>query len=308
MHRNLKAILFVLLLIALTACSANPSASQVTAAPTDTATAVVDTAATGTAAWSIQATQAQATSVQATEAQATQESQSTLDAQTSATAAAATQKAEMLSATRTAMASIKATKTAGPAATAEVQKAYFMKHVQQLKQDGVIGADSGDYYHIEGWTRSEAQINYFFPESLNYEANNFVFSTVMAWTSASMNSNWFSSGCGVLYGIRGDGNEAVLTYLGLDGFTHTLLGYKGGWPQIAFNKWGTPDLPAGMAKITIAMWDKRASIYVNEKLSSEAYVALYTPGDIGLTVVSGTNKDFGTTCVMQDINILILSD
>ncbi len=308
MHRYEKAILFVMLLIALAACNANPGASQGAAVPTDTATAAVDMAATGTAEWSAQATQAQATSFQATKAQATQDAQGTLDTQISATAAAATQKAETLNATRTAMANIKATKTAGPAATAEVQKAYFMKQIQQLKQEGVIGVDSGDYYHMNGWTRSEAQINYFFPDSLNYEANNFVFSTVMAWTSASMNSNWFSSGCGVLYGIRDEGNEAVLTYLGLDGYTHTLLGYKGGWPQIAFNKWGTPDLPTGMAKITIAMWDKRASIYVNEKLSSEAYIALYTPGDIGLTVVSGTNKDFGTTCVMQDINILILSE
>lgn len=273
-----------------------PPAAAHTTAPSDTPAATLDAAAT-------QAAQA---------AQQTKDVENTAIAQLGAThdvikatVAAMTATAPILNATRTAQMGVKYTATAGVTATAEADKAGFLALIDQLKAEGKVGSTSGEYYQIQDFARSEARMNYFFPSTLGYEAENFVFTANMAWASGGMNADWAVSGCGVLYGIQGDGKEAILTYLGLDGYTHTMMGYKNEWPEVAFNKWGKPELPLGKARMTMVLWDKRATVYVNDELSSEYFAPLYRPGDLGLTVVSGTNKDFGTMCMMTEIKLFI---
>jgi len=222
-----------------------------------------------------------------------------------ATNAALTEAAPALNATRTVMAGVKYTATAGVQATAQAYEDSMTGLVQALYADGKVGSTEGDYYKLDDYVRSEAQLNYFFPDSLGYEAENFVFSVDLKWASASMNANWATSGCGVLYGIQGNGKQAILTYLGLDGYTHTMMGYKDKWPEVAFKRWGKPDLPKGEAHMTVVLWDKHATVYVNDKISSEYYAPLYKPGDLGLTVISGTNKDTGTTCLMTGMTLFI---
>lgn len=290
-------ILVVLLISGLAGCAQPAAVVDTPAVPTDTATPVpsptVDQVATQNA-------------------QQTKDVENTAVAQVAATHevikatnAALTEAAPALNATRTAMAGVKYTATAGVKATAQAYEDGMTGLVKALYEAGKVGSTEGDYYKLDDYARSEAKLNYFFPESLGYEAENFVFSVDLKWVSASMNANWATSGCGVLYGIQGNGKQAILTYLGLDGFTHTLMGYKDQWPQVAFNRWGKPDLPKGEARMTVVLWDKHATVYVNDKMSSEYYTPLYKPGDLGLTVISGTNKDTGTSCLMTDIVLFI---
>ncbi len=302
MKRLQRAAMVLLILIISTSCN---SAAPATAAPLEP-TPTVNLVATQSAQQTLDAqATAQAASTQA--AQATTEAQATADAIMQATAAVRTQAAMDKAATTTAKAKEKAAATAAVKATAQAEADAFFSVVKGFYDEGKIGTVEGDYFKLDDYARSEAKLNYFSPDPLGYEAENFVWSADLTWLSASENANWFASGCGVLYGMQSDGfGQAILTYLGLDGLAHTLMGYKQGWPQVAVKRWGKPDLPKGEASMTVVLWDKRATVYVDDKLTSEYYAPLFKPGDIGLTVVSGTNKDFGTLCEFTNMNLFIL--
>jgi hypothetical protein len=127
----------------------------------------------------------------------------------------------------------------------------------------------------------------------------------MQWVSASDNANWPTSGCGFVYGFK-DRFNADLTFLGLDGYTHSLQ-YRENKPLslFAFKKWGDPDRPSGKANAQLVVYDKRVAVYVDGVLANEFFNGLYAGGEIGLNVFSGTNKDYGTRCIFQNIELFM---
>lgn len=240
-------------------------------------------------------------------AAATQSLQQTADAQATAGADAATktQAAQNKAATATEMAASKLTSTAAVYATATSHAVAFLDIIQQLKDDGVVTSTEGDYYRPEDFEGSEARINQPFVYFLGIEAADFAIAADMEWESASMNANWPTSGCGFVYGFK-DRYNADLTFLGLDGYTHSLQ-YREDRPLglFAFQRWGEPERPNGRASVLLVVFDKRVSVFVNGALANEFYNSLYTGGEIGLNVFSGTNKDFGTRCKINNINLFL---
>ena len=73
---------------------------------------------------------------------------------------------------------------------------------------------------------------------------------------------------------------------------------------LAIKKYGNLDTPGG-AKLTLAVYDQRASLYVNGVQVYRAYDGLYTPGAISLTLMSGTNAGFETRCTMENIGLWV---
>ena len=51
--------------------------------------------------------------------------------------------------------------------------------------------------------------------------------------------------------------------------------------------------------------DKRISFYVNGERVATAYDGSLNAGNIALTLLSGTNKDYGTRCTMSNIDLFI---
>ncbi len=52
--------------------------------------------------------------------------------------------------------------------------------------------------------------------------------------------------------------------------------------------------------------DKKIYFYVNDKLVTTAYDNSLNDGNIALTLLSGTNKDYGTRCKMTNIDLFLL--
>jgi predicted small lipoprotein YifL len=303
--KSIKKIMLVVLMFALlAACTQKqPSVPQAAVAPVEQATATLDLAATENA----KATEEAQNKLATQNAQATQDAEATASL-VAATSAAATAKAESLNATRTVMASKKSTATAAVQATATAYAQSFMEVIQGLYDDGKIATTEGELIRLEDFERSEAQINYFFPEPLNYTANNFVFSSKLSYAIDGKSPNWFSSGCGFMYGLQETGGQGVFVYVGGDGFLHALEGYKSSWPRVLMKKWGKGSEFKGEADLMIVQSNLTSYAYVNGKLVGEFYTRFYKPGDLGQTMISGSNKGFGVRCSWTDSNLYLLED
>lgn len=239
-------------------------------------------------------------------ATATQSAQQTADAQATAEAEAVaeTQAALDKAATATELAAVKLTATAGVQATSAALEEEFAGVIRKLQEDGKVNSFEGDYYRLDDFAVEEAKINYFFPYLTGYSGENFVFETDLYWVSASMNANWPLAGCGLIYGLQ-DMDDLDFTYLGLDGYIYSLRWTANGAQYFAFKKWGKPEVPEGQAHFLIAVYDKHFTLYVNDELTNSIYDGIYKPGEIAYSLVSGTNKDFGTRCEFTNTNLWI---
>jgi len=180
----------------------------------------------------------------------------------------------------------------------------FADVIRKLQEEGKVKSFEGDYYRLDDFAVEEAKINYFFPYLTGYSAENFVLETNLYWVSASMNANWPLSGCGLIYGFQ-NMDDLDFTFLGLDGYIRTLRWAEDGAHWFAFKKWGKPNLPEGQAKFLIAVYDHRFSLYVDDVFTNSVYDGIYKPGEIAYSLVSGTNKDFGTRCEFSNTNLWI---
>lgn len=250
-----------------------------TPAPTQTATATIDAAAT-------------------------QSAQQTADA--SATQVArATEFSARSTATMAARVAAKQAATAAVEATADARQSAYTARIKELSDAGVITSAEGEYLYLGDYEASEARINTPFVEMLGFEAVNFIISADMRWESASDNANWPTSGCGFVYGYE-DNYNGDLTFLGLDGYTHSIQFRDDRAPGIfAFKKWGDPERPTGKALAQLVVFDKRVSVYVNGALANEFYNGLYNGGQLGLNIFSGTNKGYGTRCNFKDVELFL---
>lgn len=188
-------------------------------------------------------------------------------------------------------------------ATAVVRS--FYESILNIERDGVVGNHEGEFIALPDFHRDEARRNYMFFHDTEYNAANFVVETDLQWESASMTADWPTSGCGFVYGQNE--REYLFTFLSLDGFVYTMRHLDSGdWKYLSAERWGTPDLPKGRAKFLLAVWDRRATVYVNDARISSVYDGAYRFGIINLTVVSGTNKGFGTRCIFNGPKLFIL--
>ena len=298
--RTYKLIIIVtIILLATMACKMTDVSSDVTNAATDTP--AVDYKATENTLQTMVAEQA---NVQATaQAQATSLA---AEGYASATAAAllaqATPTATTASATLPPVVEPTFTPAVDSAATQQAQA--FQGTLQELLDDGVISSTEGDYYPLDDFNESEAKMGYYSGMFTDYSAENFILSTDAAWESASDTANWPDSGCAILFSYN-DENELHMAFLGLDGYGWLERKSKGDWKVLAGEYYGKLDVPDGEAKITLVVNDKRISLYVNGERVVSAYDSSLNEGDIAQTVLSGTNKGFGTKCTMTNTDLFI---
>jgi hypothetical protein len=254
--------------------------------PTDTATPTVDTPATQAA---------QLAARQTADTQATAEAE----------AAAQTQEAQSKAATATELAGIKQTSTAEVRATATSQAAAFLSSVEKLREAGVVKSANGKYTRPEDFEKEWAQLGWYQWWLTGYSAENFIMSADVAWQSASNTADWYTTGCGIVFSLDDEDNHH-LAFLSLDGYGVLARNAKGDLKLLAGERYGKLSTPDGSAKIMLVVDDKRISFYVNDKLVTKAYDSSLNEGDIALTLLSGTNKDFGTRCKITNIELLTL--
>jgi hypothetical protein len=292
----------MVLVIAVTACSA--VAPQATPTATTIPTATED----------VQATQAAQEAASATEKAGQQATESAYATQTQVSkVTTVTAAAEMRAATRQAA-------TAQAVSQATKQAEGMAALVQKLNSDKLLSTTEGKYLKLDGFSESWAQIDWYQWYNTGYAPGNFVLSMDVAYESASKIANWESSGCGIVFRENdGPGQSEFHHYRlfyaldgnvyfdGIDGFMTAWDGNQyPKWLSIAKKYYGRPVLPKGNFQMTIVADKDWITVLVDGKQIIHKQDKTFDSGDLSYTLASGTNKDFGTHCTMTNVEMWVM--
>jgi hypothetical protein len=183
--------------------------------------------------------------------------------------------------------------------------ANFEETVQELVEDGYLATAEGKYKRLDDFFASWAQINYYEWDPTGEFPTEFVIRADASWNTASDKSNWFNSGCGFVYAEDGR-NDHHLTYLGLDGYVYSLYVKNGFFHPIGYSYAGKLDIPEGGAELMLIVEGGRLTFFVDGRRVLREADSTYKKGELGLTLLSGTNKSYGTRCTMENIDLWVI--
>jgi hypothetical protein len=255
-------------------------------------------------------TQAAADAAATNQALSTDNAQATIDAGATATVAdrqtQVAEVAESTNAAKTAVMEQSLTATAEYIQQATAQAQPMMDALQMLSDEGIITNMEGNYYPLMDFDQSLAMINYTYAgDSTGFDVNNFVFKANFAWNTASDKTNWDRSGCGLIFGFS-DSRKYDYVFLGLDGYANLYRPEKNGpqlFPIAKMRYSGKLSIPEGDAEVMLVVVGKRIYFYVNNEKVLDAYDGLFVPGPLVYTLVSGTNKGYGTRCTITEAGL-----
>lgn len=296
-HRNAKLVLIVLVTVSLACALSNTTPTSPPSPGPDLTSTAQEVAVVHGVETSFAATQAVQSAQSTAAASATRSAGETASAAFSLTAtpARATETAAARLATRQAnqtQAAVKATVQAQP----------MLDAVQKLVADGYLSKSDGTYRALDDFDESWAQLNWFQWTDTDYAPTDFVIRADAAWDSASTTADWWNSGCGFVFRKQDDGNYYV-AYLGLDGWAY-FFGYrKNVFVDLGGASYGKVDTPAGQAQLMLVVEGSKFTFIVNEQRVYSRIDKSFASGGLALTLLSGTNKGFGTRCHMTSIEL-----
>lgn len=174
--------------------------------------------------------------------------------------------------------------------------------VQQLVADGHLGRSAGTYYAVPEFFESWAQINYYQWHRTGFSPTDFVVRADTSWTSASDTANWFASGCGFVFREMSTDNH-YLIFLSLDGYVRLSDIRNGVFHSLADEYYGKVGTTTGSAQVMLVVEGSVFKYFVNGERVLTRESSSFPEGNLNLTLVSGTNKGFGTRCFMKNIEL-----
>jgi hypothetical protein len=200
-------------------------------------------------------------------------------------------------------ATLKPTKTPDMAATQRMDN--FNAEALDYFEKGYLTDPNGDFFEYEDYFREWAQLGWYNWKVLDDKAGDFYMSAHFKWESAYKNAD--VSGCGFVFSVQ-DNNDHYAVFLDTSRVLFLDTDQSYGGAQIIGTTRGTGLVnfatPAE-ADFTLIVKGAYAYVLVNNELVGEYTLtqsrSLY--GNIGLTTLSGTNKDYGTRCVMTDVHL-----
>jgi hypothetical protein len=252
------------------------------------------------------ATEAQVIEPTATEdLAATQQAEENSAVATQEAADLATAEAFIAEATQQAEEILAQTAVVEVAATALAENMY--SDILQLQSDGVLQNTEGQYYIVDDFEESWAQINWYQWWRTGLQPTNFVVRAHTEWESASRTANWFDSGCGFVFRETDEDNHYVI-FLALDGNVY-MKGYvEGKYRELGREYYGKLDFMNGEADVVLVVEGDHIVYFINGEKIFERNHNYLDSGNLDLTLVSGTNKDFGTRCEITDIEVWALDE
>lgn len=187
-------------------------------------------------------------------------------------------------------------------ATKTAQVGGMAKVVQKLKEEGYLTKTSGSYHLLEDFDKSWAQINWYRWSYVDHSPDEFVIRADASWDSASNVANWFNSGCGFVYGEQ-DRYNHHLVFWGLDGNVYAERVSDGYFIPLGRGYYGPVDTPRGEARIMLVVENRMLTAFADGRKILRVSDPYYNGGDLAITLLSGTNKDFGTRCTMKNIEL-----
>ncbi len=189
---------------------------------------------------------------------------------------------------------------------------YFdtLKEETQKYYDlGYLTTTDGSYRKYANFSEEWAQLRWYRRWNLNDIASNFYMSAHFKWSSAYRNAD--VSGCGFAFAIQENGDHYAvfldrtkIRFLSADQSSSRRLGLTRGTGVVNFNN--PADQPVD-ADFTVIVKDSYVYVLVDGEVVGEYSLSQSRPlrGNLGLTLLSGTNKDFGTRCEMTNVRAWI---
>jgi hypothetical protein len=193
------------------------------------------------------------------------------------------------------------TKTPDLAATQKYEG--FNAEAQEYFDLGYLSSADGEFTEIDDFETEWAQLYWYQWFPLDETAADFYFSAHFSWESAYQNAD--TSGCGLVFGLQDNRDHyavfldrSKVLFLINNGSGVRNMGRTRGSGRVKF---GNP----AEADFKVIVKDTYAYVLVDDVVVGEYTLSQSQPvrGDLALTVLSGTNKDYGTRCEITDIHV-----
>lgn len=199
------------------------------------------------------------------------------------------------------------TRTPNLAATARAEE--INAEAKKYFDMGLLASANGSFIEYEDFSRDWAQLGWYRWVTLDDRAKDFFLSAHFKWSSAYRNAD--TSGCGFVFAIQDNGDHYAvfldrtrILFLNADSASSysSRVGLTRGTGRVSFEN-NPADQPLE-ADFTIIVKDAYTYVLVDGETVGEYTLAQskLLNGNLGLTILSGTNKDFGTRCEMTDIH------
>jgi alpha-amylase/alpha-mannosidase (GH57 family) len=173
---------------------------------------------------------------------------------------------------------------------------------------GYLATTNGRFVEYEDFKEEWAQLGWYQWWTLDEKARNFYVSAHFKWSSAYRSAD--ISGCGFAFAIQ-DNEEHYAVFLDRSkvyfvetGYYYEPIGPTRGTGRVNF---GNPFDSPVEADFTLIVKGAYAYVLVDGEVVGEYTLSesRAVRGNLGLTLLSGTNKDFGTRCEMTNLHIWI---
>ena len=179
--------------------------------------------------------------------------------------------------------------------------------VESYYERGYLSTTEGEFTEFETFRYEWAQLGWYNWLPLPDSASDFFLSAHFRWDSASETSN--VSGCGFIFGLQPN-NDHYAVFLDRMQVYFLITDHELGYSRPVSPTRGTGrvefEYPAE-ADFTLIVRGAYAYVLANGENVGEYTLsqsrALH--GKLGLTVLSGTNRDYGTRCEMTNLHLWI---
>jgi hypothetical protein len=191
------------------------------------------------------------------------------------------------------------------AATEHAEK--LEAEIQSYYEKGYLATSEGQLFELDDFRYEWARLEYYALVPITDSVSDFYMGAHFKWDSALKNSN--PAGCGFFFGLQLN-NDHYAVFLDRTKVYFFITNRTVGRSLPVAPTRGTGrvkfDYPAE-ADFTLLVKGISAYVLVNGEIVGEYTLAQSRPsrGEIGLSVLSGTNKDYGTRCEMTDLRLWI---
>ena len=198
------------------------------------------------------------------------------------------------------------TKTPNLAATQRMDE--LNSEVQTYYEKGYLATDQGRFRELDDFKEEWAQLGWYSWWLLNDTTSDFYMKAHFKWSSAYKSAD--ISGCGFVFAVeKNEDHYGVFLDKSKVYFVETSYYYRSIGPTRGTGRVNLDNPVDHPVEADFALIVKGAYAYV---LVNEEVVGEYTlaqskvlRGRLGLSLLSGTNKDYGTRCEMTNLHLWI---
>ncbi|HEX2998016.1 MAG TPA: hypothetical protein VHP14_24540 [Anaerolineales bacterium] len=216
--------------------------------------------------------------------------------------------------TRTPTKTPKPSQTPQPTRTPDVDATQYRNElnteVQTYYDAGYLTTTEGKFKEYDDFHEDWAQLGWYSSWKFKDTASDFYMKAHFKWSSAYRSADL--SGCGFIFALQDNENgdhyavflDRSKVYFVVTGYYYEPFNPTHGTGRVKFDN--PADHPVE-ADFTLIVKGTTAYVLVDEELVGEYTLSASKPldGRLGLALLSGTNKDYGTRCTMTNLHAWI---